>query len=146
MSRCGGIFVFFILTQQLNHNEKPIMAKAPKKLADKTDKMITAWQEHAPAATFAGMTLAQYQTKVQPSVDVRTQIAATRRKLKDLQADRQTADTVTNPVNLLVVDAVKGDVNFGEDSDLYEGMGYVRKSARASGLTRKKTAAPATAK
>ncbi len=122
------------------------MAKAPKKLADKTDKMITAWKEHAPDATFAGMTLTQYQTKVQPSVDLRTEIAATRRKLIDLQADRDKADAVTNPINLQVVDGVKGDVNFGEDSDLYEGMGYVRKSARASGLTRKKTAAPATAK
>ncbi len=121
------------------------MAKAPKKLADKTGKMITAWKEHAPDATLAGMTLTQYQTKVQPSVDARAQIAEARRKLKDLQAARAKADAVTNPINLLVVDAVKGDVNFGEDSDLYEGMGYVRKSARKSGLPRKK-ANPAPAK
>ena len=122
------------------------MAKAPKKLADKTDKMITAWKEHAAAASFAGMTLTQYQAKVQPSVDVRAQIAETRRKLKDLQTDRGAADSVTNPVNLLVVDAVKGDPNFGENSDLYAAMGYIPKSARASGLTRKKTATTANAK
>ena len=36
----------------------------------------------------------------------------------------------------LVVNAVKGDPTAGEDSDLYEQMGYVRKSERASGLRR----------
>ena len=36
------------------------------------------------------------------------------------------------PVNL-VVNAVKGDPAFGENSDLYESMGYVRKSERKTG-------------
>ncbi len=40
----------------------------------------------------------------------------------------------------LVVNGIIGDPNFGPDSDLYEAMGYVRKSARKSGLTRKKNA------
>jgi uncharacterized protein YeeX (DUF496 family) len=31
---------------------------------------------------------------------------------------------------------VKGDPNHGEDSPLYDALGYVRKSARKSGLTR----------
>jgi hypothetical protein len=42
-----------------------------------------------------------------------------------------------------VVNGVKGDPAFGEDSDLYETMGYVRKSERKSGLTRKKSTPPA---
>ncbi len=37
-----------------------------------------------------------------------------------------------------VVNGVKGDPAFGEDCDLYEAMGYVRKSERKSGLSRKK--------
>jgi len=34
---------------------------------------------------------------------------------------------------------VAGDPNFGNDSPLYGAMGFVRKSNRASGLTRKST-------
>jgi hypothetical protein len=34
-------------------------------------------------------------------------------------------------------DDVTGDPAFGPDSSLYEAMGYVRKSERKSGLTRK---------
>ena len=59
---------------------------------------------------------------------------------------RDAADVVTTQVNQLVVNAVKGDPAHGEDSDLYEAMGYVRKSARKSGLTRKKAAVAAAAK
>ena len=44
-----------------------------------------------------------------------------------------------------LVKAVVADKNFGDDSALYERMGYVRKSVRASGLTRKSKAAKADA-
>jgi hypothetical protein len=45
-----------------------------------------------------------------------------------------------------VVMAVVADKNYGDDRALYEKMGYVRKSVRASGLTRKSKAATAAAK
>ena len=42
-----------------------------------------------------------------------------------------------------MVNAVKGDPDEGEDGELYEAMGYVRKSERRSGLSRgKKTLVP----
>ena len=37
-----------------------------------------------------------------------------------------------------MINAVKSDPAEGEDSDLYEAMGYVRKSNRSSGLTRRR--------
>ena len=52
----------------------------------------------------------------------------------------------TSDTNQKVVNGVKGDPNFGDDSDLYDSMGYVRKSDRQSGLTRKKNAAQSAAK
>ena len=39
---------------------------------------------------------------------------------------------------VLVVYGVMGNPAYGPDSDLYEAMGYVRKSERKTGLTRKK--------
>ncbi|MDE3068386.1 MAG: hypothetical protein KGJ60_12670 [Verrucomicrobiota bacterium] len=46
--------------------------------------------------------------------------------------------------NLIIYEVVKSvvaDKNYGDDSALYERMGYVRKSVRHSGLTRKKSGA-----
>lgn len=60
------------------------------------------------------------------------------------QNQRDDADVVTNEAIQKVVKGVAGDPDFGEDSDLYEALGYVRKSERRSGLSRKK-AAPAPA-
>ena len=37
---------------------------------------------------------------------------------------------------------MKGDPEYGDDSDLYDAMGYTRKSERQSGLSRKKLATP----
>jgi len=51
---------------------------------------------------------------------------------------RNDADKVSLDKRNLVINAVKGDLNFGEDSPLCESIGYVGKSERRSGLTRKK--------
>lgn len=122
------------------------MAQAPKTIAADTQAIIDAWDELAPTATFAGLTLAQFQAAVKPSFDTRTQIGELETDLKAQMDARDKADTTTTQTNADVVKAVVADKNFGDDSALYERMGYVRKSVRASGLTRKKKAAPATAK
>jgi len=56
---------------------------------------------------------------------------------------RDIADVETNRLIQLVVKGVVGDPTFGEDSALYEAMGYVRKSERKSGLKRGKQPPPA---
>jgi hypothetical protein len=122
-----------------------IMATTPKAVADDTQTIIDGWGELAPAATFAGMTLAQFKAAVQPSFDARAQIVKLETDLKAAQDARDQADVTTSDKNDKVVKAVVADVNYGDDSALYESMGYVRKSARASGLTRKSKAAAANA-
>jgi hypothetical protein len=121
------------------------MGNGPKIVADNTAKIIEGWKTVAPTATFAGMTLAQFQIKVQPSVDARNTLADLRTQITATEAARDKADVVTNPQNQIVVNAIKGDPNYGEDSDLYAAIGYVRKSARKSGLTHKAKAAGASA-
>ena len=59
---------------------------------------------------------------------------------KDSVTDAATMETV-----LGVVNSVKGDPEEGEDSALYEALGYVRKSERKSGLKRSRKPAPVTA-
>ena len=122
------------------------MGKTLTMTHEATSKIINAWQTLAPDATFAGMTLAQFTAKVQPTFDTRTAIGKLEAQTTSAHDARDAADTVTTQVNQLVVNAVKGDPAHGEDSDLYEAMGYVRKSARKSGLTRKKAAVATAAK
>ncbi len=119
---------------------------SPNQIADTTTKVVNAWGTLAPGATFAGMTLAQFKTKVQPSFDARAQITTLQEQVTSAQDKRDDADKTTVSAMQLVVNAVKGDPNYGDDSDLYDAMGYVRKSARASGLSRKANSTPAAAK
>ncbi len=61
------------------------------------------------------------------------------------QSLRDDADEASIATILLVVNAVKGDPEEGDDGELYEAMGYVRKRERKSGLSRGKKPAAATA-
>ena len=121
------------------------MPSNPQTIADDTNTIINAWTTLAPAASFGGMTLAQYKAKVQPSFDARTTIDGLNAQLTAAMDKRDDADKVTTDTNSKVVKGVVGDPNYGDDSNLYEAMGYIRKSERASGLSRGNKAAAAKA-
>ena len=117
------------------------MAQAPKDVIETSDLIKAAWKKYAAAATFGSMTEAQFEAKIKPSYDIRSQISDLETQITQLIIDRDAADAVTNKANATVVKGIVGDVNYGDDSDLYGACGYVRKSDRASGLTRKNAAA-----
>jgi hypothetical protein len=98
--------------------------------------VTSGWESLAAAKTFGGMTLEQFKAKVKPSTDARKTIKDLDSQYTAAQNSRDTADVESNRVLALVVNAVKGDPDHGEDSALYEAMGYVRKSERKSGLRR----------
>lgn len=114
-----------------------------KKNGEKLAAVLKAWKELREAKSFAGMTLEQFKAKVQPSLDARERIDELEEDMTEAMVQRDTADVETMKLVLLVVNAVKGDPAEGEDGELYAAMGYVRKSARKSGLTKKTKAAPA---
>jgi hypothetical protein len=84
------------------------------------------------------MTLAQFETQVGKSDAVRERLEALDDELKQEQANRQSEDATTLKNCDSIVKSVIADPDYGDDSALYEAMGYVRKSDRKSGLTRKK--------
>ncbi len=108
---------------------------------DKLNKLITGWQDLAPDKSFGGMTLADFQAKVKPSLDARKDVQDAETKMTDATTRRQTGDAETLRLIQLAVSSIKGDPAFGDDSALYEAAGYVRKSERKSGLSRKAKAA-----
>jgi len=110
---------------------------SPTQIAAKMSDVVSAWDTLRPSKSFAGMTLAQFKTAIKPSSDARTSIDALDNQLIAAQDQRDTADVASMAKVLLVVNAVKGDPDEGEDGELYEAMGYVRKSERKSGKTNK---------
>ena len=122
------------------------MSQAPKQIEDATNSIVNAWTNLAPASAFGGMTLVQYKNKVKPSFDARATMANLDAQMTSALDARDSADITTADANQKVVKGVVGDPAFGDNSDLYDAMGYVRKSDRASGLTKKSKAAPATKK
>ena len=103
-----------------------------------------AWETLRPTKSLAGMTITQFKTAIQPSFDTRNDIDALNAQLIAKEDQRDKADDESFRLMQLIVNAVKGDTDEGEDGELYEAMGYVRKSERKSGLSRKKKDPPTT--
>lgn len=114
------------------------MPKNPKENEEKMLKVLTALKTLAPDKQYGGMTLAQYQAQVNKSLAPRTRLDALEDEKREQIALRDNEDDVTMGKIQLIVNGVLADPDEGEDSALYEAMGYIRKSARKSGLTRKK--------
>ena len=73
---------------------------------------------------------------MKPSLDCREKIASLRRQLEAAIKKRQECDATSTAK---VVNAVRGDIEYGEDSTFFKALGYVPKSERKSGLRRMAT-------
>ena len=112
------------------------MNSNPKAIGDLIESILAGWEEHAANATFGGKTLPQFKQAVKPSLDARATIKDLTQQTDDARVDRDNADPVSAELVQLVVNSIKGDPNYGENSALYATLGYVRKDDRKSGLTR----------
>jgi hypothetical protein len=115
------------------------MHYSEKQVAGKITRTTEAWEEHPEDAKFAEMTLDEFKAKVKPSLDCREKIASLRRQLVAAIKKRQECDAASIEVCAKVVNAVRGDIEYGEDSALFKALGYVPKSERKSGLRRMAT-------
>lgn len=110
----------------------------PKKVIDKAETFLQAWEEIAPQSTFAGKTLEEFKAEVKKSQDVRSRIADLESQLTNALHQRDIVDEATVRLSQFVINSVAGDPNYGKDSGLYKAMGYTPTSERKSGLTRGK--------
>jgi hypothetical protein len=113
------------------------MPKVQKNLVSRIGAFRVAWRDMAPEATFAGMSLAQFEEATQSPMRLRGEIVALERQWEGKKAERLIADSAANELLDLVVNSVRGTPGFGQDCALYRALGYIRKSDRKSGLTRK---------
>ena len=112
------------------------MKQSPKLVEGKIQRVVTAWETVRPEKLFAGMSLEQFRTRIQPSVEARQKVDRLEDQFEAAKASRDAADVASLVTMNFIVNAVKGDPQEGEDGELYAAMGYVRKSERRSGLTR----------
>ena len=119
------------------------MPRLKNKVIERIPEINAAWRELAPEATFADMTLAQFEAAVTQPETLRKEIKALDKMLAGKKTQRSDADKAAGELLELVINSVKGTPGFGPNSDLYHACGYVRKIDRKSGLSRKGNARPA---
>ena len=121
------------------------MGNNHKQTKSRANAIAVAWDNLAKDDSFGGLTLAQFQ---QLQADTQAKSSALETLNTAYAAalmQRDTAHAALGQAMLKVVDGVKGDTTkHGADSSLYKAMGYVPRSERASGLTRKKATTTAT--
>ena len=113
------------------------MKTRPKHIPALATLIGTAWKDHAPAASFAGMTQTQFNTATKPSTDTRSDLVSITAQRRAKADARDQADAVSRDAIQRVVSAVRADPNFGPDSPLLAAMSYVTRSARKTGKTNK---------
>ena len=107
------------------------------------DTFVSAWKKLRPSKAFAGLTPDQFETqKMTPCRQARAAVTDLENQMKSALNRRDDLDQAALETMAFVVNAVKGDPAEGENGDLYEAMGFVRKSERKSGLSRRKAASP----
>ena len=84
------------------------MSYGPQKNIDRINLVTRAWETLRPTKTFAGLTLAQFKTKVKPSLDARTSMESLDHQMTAAADQRDDADAVSMDTVKLVVAAVKG--------------------------------------
>jgi hypothetical protein len=90
------------------------------------------------------MTLEEFRTKSAGPITVRAEILALEQKLDGKLAERDLEDAKAGDLVGLVVSCFRGNPDYGPDCELYQALGYVRKSDRKSRLTCKVKSPPTT--
>ena len=115
-----------------------IIMIAPKSVETRIQGFLKAWETLRPAKSFSGVSLEQFKTLVLPSAVAREEIVKLENQLLRELNNRESADKASQALMKRMVNAIKADVDEGEDSDLYEAVGYVRLSERRTGRRRGK--------
>jgi hypothetical protein len=108
-----------------------------EQITDRITRFEQAWEKLADTTSFGGMTLSEFTEIVKPSFDERANIQVLEAQRSAAIRRRDDADELAREKMDLVVNAVRGNPDFGPDSPLYRALGFIPKSERRSGLTRK---------
>jgi hypothetical protein len=116
------------------------MNVGPKQAEQRVEQPLRAWELQCPGQAFGEVTLEQHRAALEPYFAAKAKFAAIDAQWSAARLERNAAYEKALEITKQVVDSVKGHPKYGENSSLYQAMGYVPKSERASGLTRRREA------
>lgn len=114
------------------------MYREPKATYDRLILLTGAWGRMRREKSFGGLTYDQFVEITRVTHEVRADLAAAEAKVLDLKQRRMSVDAAASEEMKRVVHGVRADKEEGEDGELYAAMGFVRRSDRSSGLTRRR--------
>jgi hypothetical protein len=109
-----------------------------KEAMELMERDLNAWKTIAPEKKFGGMSVSEFEGFVVNSRNARVNVADKDNQLTMALKERDDTDEIGLEKCRLFKNGVIGDPTEGENSALYEAMGYVRRDDKKSGLTRKK--------
>ena len=112
--------------------------KGSKEIKERVLKINDAWKEGAPGVDFGGIKQTVFETDITAAQLIDDEIDDLEAQIKMKRAERDMKYGDLDDKSVKVRNGVVADPVFGDDSPLYGAMGFIRKSERASGLTRKK--------
>ena len=110
--------------------------------ARKAEDFHLAWKELAPEQNFGGKSVADLEAAIGLLEDAAGVLKLQEVKRSAAVKVRNEQESALGVILLAVAHGVRGDPAYGEDSPLYRAMGFVPKSERNSGLTRRGSAPP----
>ena len=114
------------------------MSVSQKEAMEIMERELNAWRTISPDKRFGGMTLSDFEVFVVNSRNARVNLADKENQVTQALTERDNTDAIGLEKCRLLKNGVIGDPTEGENSALYEAMGFVRKDDKKSGLTRKK--------
>lgn len=114
-----------------------------KKGHERLQRFENSWETNAPRETeFGGVTLIELKAVIAASDAKKAEIALAEQKVKALKTEHKNIISGGMESCDYVVRAVEGDRNFGPDSPLFGGFGYILESEKKKGGRRKTTPVP----
>ena len=108
-----------------------------KEIREECNVMNDAWVEGAKAVEFNGITQAEFGADITTGATFDSEVGDIEAQLKMKRDERDDFYGNLNEKRSKIGQGVAGNKDYGDDSPLFGAMGFVRKSERKSGLTRK---------
>ena len=108
-----------------------------KSVSFRANQVLTSWREFAPRVEFASFKVNGLQAEIQSAEEVRRQILEAEVHLISLRKTRDEGEKALSRKVTQIVNSMRGNESYGEDSNLYSAIGYIPTSKQRRGRTRK---------
>ena len=108
-----------------------------KSVVFRANQVMSSWRGFAPSVEFASFKVNDLQAEIQSAEEVRRQILDAEVHLFGLRKTRDEGEKALSRKVTQIVNSMRGNENYGEDSNLYSAIGYVPTSEQRRGRPRK---------